>query len=276
MLFLFRYWDVFCRKLRERGLVSIPAQEAKNISGTCLVLKHDVETAVSRAYEIACIEHRHGHRGSYYVQAYLLEDPENIALLKRMQDMGHEITYHHDVMDSCRGDLPAAIREFDSNCQLFETNGFPVTTVCQHGNPIVDRVGYHSNRDFFRSPQVQALYPDICDIMVNYPKTLQKEVRYYSDAGRTFQWIYDPICNDQVNSDDKNIVYEDLDALLAAVSAENGGIISIHPHRWTRSAVSYTVKTAVFKTVRFVAKRLARIPFFKRIMARYYHLAKKI
>ena len=106
-----------------------------------------------------------------------------------MRDMGHEVTYHHDVMDSCKGDLEKAILEFESNRQKFEDNGFPVVTVCQHGNPIIERVGYHSNRDFFRSEQVRMRYPNIADIMVDYPKKYSTQYLYFSDAGRIFKRI---------------------------------------------------------------------------------------
>ena len=40
-----------------------------------------------------------------------------------MQEMGHEISYHYDVMDSCKGDLEAAIAEFEKNRKRFEEKG---------------------------------------------------------------------------------------------------------------------------------------------------------
>lgn len=192
-----------------------------------------------------------------------------------MQKMGHEISYHYDVMDSCKGDLDAAMAEFEKNRSLFAKNGFPCATVCQHGNPVVERVGYTSNRDFFRSDRVQALYPNMADIMVNYPEKYETKYLYFSDAGRLFKRIYDPINNDVVNSDEKNTPYRDLNELFVGLDKETGNIISTHPHRWTGSAVKYVVKSAVFKTVKAVAKLLMRIPFMKKLMGRFYYLAKK-
>ena len=167
MIFTYQHWDDFCRELAERDVRSIPTMEIQASSTNYVVLKHDVETNVPKAYRLATIEHKYGHRGSYYVQAYLLHDAANIRLLQEMQQMGHEISYHYDVMDSCKGDLDKAIKEFADNKQLFEKNGFVISTVCQHGNPVVERVGYTSNRDFFRSERVRALYPNITDVMVN-------------------------------------------------------------------------------------------------------------
>lgn len=275
MIFVYKKWDSFCRRLHEKGIHSIPACDVTKDTERYIVLKHDVETAVERALQMAKIEAAYGHRGSYYIQAYLLDDPKNIELLKKMQAMGHEISYHYDVMDSQKGDLDRAIEEFEKNKQRFEEHGFLLQTLCQHGNPIVDRVGYTSNRDFFRSEHVRALYPTLSDIMVNFKEAKGTDYVYYSDAGRKFKMIYDPINNDIVNSDDKNVVYQNLDALLDALGEKNA-IISTHPHRWTGSAIKYILKTAIFKVVKAVAKLLVKIPFMKKFMSRYYHLAKKI
>lgn len=274
MIFVFKYWDEFCRKLKAEGIVSIPAKEIKETMASYLVLKHDIENTVSKAYRLAEIENKYGHKGTFYAHAYLLDDPKNIELLRKMQAMGHEISYHYDVMDSNHGNLDGAIKEFEVNRKRFESLGFPMVTVCQHGNPVVERIGYTSNRDFFRNSRVQALYPDIADIMVDYKDKYHTDYAYFSDAGRKFKLIYDPINNDIINSDSKNIPYEDLNALMGALPSK--AIISTHPHRWTDSAASYIVKDKAFKLIKGMAKLAMKVPGVKKIMSRYYYLAKKI
>lgn len=274
MIFLYKYWDQFCRELEEEAIVSIPAREVNGTMASFLVLKHDIENTVPRAFKLADIEHKYGHRGSYYVHAYLLDDPKNIELLKKMQGMGHEISYHYDVMDSSHGNIDKAVVEFEKNRKRFEELGFHIETVCQHGNPVVERVGYTSNRDFFRNKKIQEVYPTIADIMVDYKTKYQTDYTYYSDAGRRFNLIFDPINNDVVNSDDKNTAYEDLNELLTALDSK--AIISTHPHRWTDSAASYMVKEIIFKIVKSCAKVMMKVPVLKKIMSRYYYLAKKI
>ena len=276
MIFVYKKWESFCKKLSEADIRSIPAQDVTAASRKYLVLKHDVETDVSKAFELAKIEQKYGHRGSYYVQAYLMDDPKNIELLKSMQQMGHEISYHYDVMDSCKGDLEKAIAEFEVNKRKFEENGFVLSTVCQHGNPVVERIGYTSNRDFFRSAVIKESYPELCDIMVNFKEMKNTDYLYFSDAGRKFKLIFDPINNDVINSDDKNIIYRDLGELFENLDAEGGNIISTHPHRWTASAVKYCIKAAIFKIAKAIEKLLMKVPFVKKIMSRYYYLAKKI
>ena len=139
MIFSFTLWQNLCRELADKGICSITASAVlqKQCKEPYLVLKHDVETNVRKAYRMAEIESRHGHRGVYYVQAYLMDAPHNIRLLKQTQKLGHEISYHYDVMDSSKGNLEAAIVTYEENKRRFEENGFLVRTVCQHGYPVI-------------------------------------------------------------------------------------------------------------------------------------------
>ncbi len=279
MIFVYKYWELFCRKLREQGIKSATAQSITNNKDgkPYLILKHDIETNVSKAYALACIEKKYGHCGSYYVQAYLLNSRRNIKLLTKMSKMGHEISYHYDVMDSNKGRLTEAIKEFEENRKIFEDNGFQITTVCQHGNPVIERKGYTSNRDFFRSNKVQALYPEISDIMVNFHVVTKTEFQYYSDAGRRFQKIYDPLNNDIIDSSNKNICYDELDDILKdVINSKENIIISIHPHRWNRSVFINQIKTGIFFIVKKSVRILVKFPLIKRFISRYYYLAKKI
>lgn len=192
-----------------------------------------------------------------------------------MQEWGNEISYHHDVMDSNQGNLDNAMEEFERNKQKFEEAGFIVETVCQHGNPIVNRKGYTSNRDFFRSDKVQKTYFNISDIMVNYSTVKDVSYTYYSDAGRKFKMIYDPFTNDLTYSEDRNISYNNLREVLTVLNDNACNIISTHPHRWTGSHFVYICQLLIFKIVKFAAKCLVKIPFCKKFIERHYDMAKK-
>ncbi len=279
MIFIVKNWKKICKTLVEAGKISVPLKEQMGAGGgkTFLTLKHDVETNVPKAYRLAKVEAELGHQGSYYVQAYLLEKEDNVKLLQEMQEMGHEITYHHDVMDSNKGNLEEAVAEFEKNLRLFQESGFDVVTVCQHGNPVVDRVGYTSNRDFFRSDLVQEKFLNVADIMVDFPVKSGAEYDYYSDAGRKFKLIFDPINNDVEDSEDKNIAYEDEEQLTKQILVRNrSAIISIHPHRWESNGFIAVGKEYAFKGIKKAVKILIKIPMIKKIAGRYYYLAKKI
>ena len=85
MIFSYKKWDSFCKKLADRGIKSIPAMQVQGNKEKYLVLKHDVETDVAKAYTLAKIEQRYGHKGTYYVQSYLLDSENNVKLLSEMQ-----------------------------------------------------------------------------------------------------------------------------------------------------------------------------------------------
>jgi hypothetical protein len=279
MNFTLSKWSVFCRDLQNNGCLSITASDLCHRpelrKSQYLILKHDVETNVRRAYRIAKIEHKYGHRCSFYIQAYLLKNKKNIELLRKMQNFGHEISYHHDVMDYAKGDINIALSEFMKNLELFIDKGFNIWTVCQHGNPLIERVGYHSNRDFFRSKVIQETFPEIVDIMVNFKEEKNLDYLYFSDAGRVIHLVVDPINNDLCYSDEKNLIIKNLDLLLNYLLSNNC-IISIHPHRWEINGIAFYFKKTSFIIIRWMARKMYKYQLFKNILNKYYYLAKKI
>lgn len=276
-MFVYKNWERFCQTLAQNKIYSVTAtNELETKRNSFLILKHDVETSPRKALKLAEIEARQGHKGTYYVQFYLLEKPKNIKILKKIQELGHEVTYHHDVMDRNAGDIVKAIDNFDANVKRFEDNGFSIKTVCQHGNPIVKREGYFSNRDFFRNEQVRARFPHISEIMVDYKRTINVNYTYISDAGYKWKIIYDPENNDRINSEDKNIPIESFEDLLAQIKKQQAVIISTHPHRWQKNVLLALIKNAFFKRIKQAAKLFLKIPIAKKLMEKFYFLAKKI
>lgn len=278
MIFVYKQWDDFCRKLKDNGFASVSAATILKIKPDkpFLILKHDVETNPLKALRLAQIESKYSHIGSYYVQAYLLNNSKNIDVLKQIQELKHEVSYHHDVMDSNKGDIYKAAEEFQRNIELFENNGFYVQTVCQHGNPIIDRDGYSSNRDFFRNAKVTQMYEHISEIMVNFKSRINEDYKYISDVGYGWKIIFDPENNDIIKSENKDICLGNLDEVMCVIKSENSVIVSTHPHRWHSNVVSAQTKEIVFKSIKYSTKCILKIPFMKKMMGKFYYLAKKI
>ncbi len=276
-MFVYKKWEAFCKMLSENKIHSITACDAlKNKEKKFLILKHDVETNPQKALVMAKIENKYGHHGVYYVQAYLLDNKENIEILKKIKELGHEVSYHHDVMDSNLGDLKKALEEFEKNKDIFEKNGFSINTVCQHGNPVAKREGYTSNRDFFRCEIVKEKFSEIAEIMVDYREKTDVDFKYISDAGYGWKIIYDPETNDIIDSSDKDTKLENLDRVLDFVINEDAVILSTHPHRWNSNPFKAVTKTVMFKAIRITARILRKIPLVNKIMSKFYFLAKKI
>ena len=276
-MFVYKYWSDFCRKLYDLGIYSKTACEVLDSKKKeFLILKHDVETNPKKALALAKIEAKYGHKGVYYVQAYLLNKKKNVSILKQIQNLGHELSYHHDCLDSASGDFTVAEKCFSENLKKFQENGFIIKTVCQHGNPVIERNGYHSNRDFFRNQYIQEKYKDISEIMVNYKERVGVEYKYISDAGYGWKVIFDPETNDINNSEDKDIRLDNLDLVIKTIKEKRAVIVSTHPHRWNKNEITAVLKNNLFKIIKNTAKILIKIPFMKKIMGRFYFLAKKI
>ena len=277
-MLVYKQWDVFCRRLKEKGLISVSASTALSSEPgkQFIILKHDVETNPLKALRLAQIENKHSMRGSYYVQGYLLNNSKNIEILKLIQELGHEISYHHDVMDSNKGNIYKAAEEFQRNIEIFDNNGFPVKTVCQHGNPLIERIGYSSNRDFFRNKFIAQQYKHITEIMLNFKSRIGEQYLYISDAGYGWKIIFDPENNDVVKCNVKDVTFKTLDKVVEVVENGTSVIVSTHPHRWHGNVLAAKVKNATFKSVMTVIKSISKIPFMKNFISKFYYLAKKI
>ncbi len=277
-MFYYKNWECFCRWINSIGIKTYTAQEslASVSDKRFIVLKHDVETNVRRAFKLAEIEHSHGISGSYYVQAYLLESSQNIEMLKKMQDMGHEISYHYDALDANNGDYIAAENDFDKWIQKFKDLGFRFKTICQHGNPIKKRVGYTSNRDFFRDRDIRERHSDLVDMVVNYSAYTKYPYVYISDAGYMWKHITSPENND-VDASSTDVSIGDFGKLKKFIlSTSSNVILSTHPHRWENSYFKIESKICVFKVVRKTVRIIQKLPIANQLLNRFYFLAKKI
>lgn len=278
IMFFYQNWETFCEWLRNQPVTVCTAEQSLRLAeGTrFVVLKHDVECSLFKAYQLAAIEHRHGLCGSFYVQAYLLDCEENVRMLLEMQRWGDEISYHYDVLDAHNGDFVAAENDFRQKLLLFGKYGFRFTTICQHGNPVKNRIGYTSNRDFFRNETIRKHYPNLVDLVVNYSKYARHDYGYISDVGYSWNIITEPETND-LHPEVENVRLNGFAGLKEQIARANCGyIISTHPHRWNHSAIKAFMKIAAFRLIRNSVRMINHIPGAKSVMNRFYYLAKLI
>ena len=276
-MFYYSNWDRFCSRISEIKVKAIRANELlnNNCSNQFIIFKHDVEANPIKALKLAKIEHKHGICGSYYVQGFLLEKPRNVEILKKIKDLGHEVSYHYDVLDANLGNFEKANRDFNTNVARFESFGFKIDTVCQHGNPVMNRVGYTSNRDFFRNRTISEQYSHIADIVVNFKEKTKAIYTYVSDAGYSWKLISDPENNDKGNTI-PDIPIEGFNGILQMIKDGDSIILSTHPHRWKNSRVAIYWKIFFFRSVRSIVMLVRKLPFAEKILSRFYYLAKNI
>jgi hypothetical protein len=272
-MFVYREWEYFCSEVSSKHTcIRIDAIPNQLLDSSWICIKHDVETDVKKALELAKIENRYGIQATYFIQSYLLED--NAVLLKKIADLGHEVTYHYDVLDSNGGDMDLAIEEFSDTVKKFEDHGFQVNTVCPHGNPLIIRDGWSSNKDFFRNDKVASMFPQIFDVVVQTSQVIKSKFLYISDAGYSWKLIGNIDSNDVSNDGDVEIA--SLKEALGLIDTCKNIIISSHPHRWQKSNSFALFHLIKFKLIRLIAKKLSKISILKKLMSKFYYLAKKI
>jgi hypothetical protein len=242
---------------------------SSEVSSPVTLIKHDVECNPLQALKIAEIEASFGIKATYYFQKEILyERPDVVCSISRL---GHEIAYHYDVLDECNGDIEMAIEKFSIVLNDFSQLGFIVRTVCPHGNPIKNRVGWDSNKDFFRSVAVRDMFPAISDVVVDSAKLFGSDFRYITDAGYGWKLVGAIDENDRKNIAD--LVIDDLVQRLSLPSSVT--ILSSHPHRWFGSSTAAWLKRSTFYTVRFLAVKASRFEILNEIMSKYFALARK-
>jgi len=272
-MFIFSVWDDICRELsNDKKCIRADEILSQKDNSEWIVIKHDVETDVEKALELAKIESKYNLCATYYVQAYLME--VNVAKLKEIQALGHEVTYHYDVLDANNGSFEKALIEFETTIGHFEKNGFNVKTVCPHGNPVMIRDGWSSNKDFFRNDAVKQNFSEILDIVVELPNIVKYGYTYISDAGYGWKEIVNVQDNDKQNNGDIDL--DSYKNCIDVIINNDRVILSTHPHRWEKKSLVYISKIIRFKALRLTARVISKITFFKKILSKYYYLAKKI
>ena len=240
-----------------------------------LFIKHDVEDRLDRAVSMGLIEAKMGHRATYYFQADLVASEEGRTAVQELAALGHEVGYHYDVLDAADGDYDAALEDFDRCLGMFANMGMPVSTVCPHGNPTKLRQGWKSNKDFFRNPIVRARYPNILDIVVDFPNLCPEGI-YISDAGFQLRIINHIATNDQSNetaiADGQPVAWGGLSSILGDAKCL---VLSVHPHRLEHSAFRLYSRRVVFYGLKKFYSRVKFVPFMREFANRFYRVTRR-
>jgi hypothetical protein len=106
--------------------------ESKPRGGKLIILRHDVDRLPEKALEMAIIEHETGVKASYYFRC--LNHEYRINIIKAIANLSHEIGYHYETMDTCKGNMEKAWDEFKNNLANLRKSVL-VKTICLHGSP---------------------------------------------------------------------------------------------------------------------------------------------
>lgn len=139
--------------------------------------------------------------------------------IHRIRDLGHEVGFHHECLDRCRGDFAKARDLFLREVEFFRKDGIDIQTCCNHGELFLSKPGYQQNADLFTR------YPELLA-----EAGLRGEVQHWIRG----QGLHYP--------SDTLTTYRRFWPMLYAARADTSKPVMVltHPHRWHVNPVKTT------------------------------------
>jgi hypothetical protein len=134
MDFTIRRYVELLKTLQSKGFLLQPFNEFSNGDTKMVItLRQDVDHLPKNSLEFARIQSEYGIRSTFYFRLVPMSFDE--AVIRVIEEMGHEIGYHYETMDSCKGNIDKAYSLFCENLEKLRKL-VPVATICMHGSPL--------------------------------------------------------------------------------------------------------------------------------------------
>ena len=222
--FTLKKYEELCLALLDSGYTPLTVysylggQKKKN--NKLVVLRHDIDRKLENALRMAELEHELGIQSTYYFRVPYTFKPDIIG---KMHDLGHEVGYHYEVLSKANGDYEKAIKLFEQELSEFRRI-CTVKTICMHGSPL----SRYDNRDLWNRY-------DFRDFGIVGEAYLSiKEVNYFSDTGRSWNWK-NKMRDLMPGNNDKDLIgvntTDELIRLIKSGRVERLYILA-HPERW--------------------------------------------
>lgn len=177
-----------------------------------IIMRHDVEYSVERAYELSKVEESMDFTSAYFFQwtnnSYNILSRKNMDMLKDMHERGHEIGLHYALNGMT--DMEQIRKQIRKEMEILSTMfGFTVDTFSVH-RPSKDIL-----RENIKLEGILNAYQDeFFTFAENVTRDTPVSVKYMSDANHIWRYGY---------PDEENILSYDKVQILT------------HPFAWTRT-----------------------------------------
>jgi hypothetical protein len=267
--FTINQYNIFIETLLKKGFefqtFSDFLESSKN---KVAILRHDVDKLPANSLLLAKIQKKLGIKGTYYFR--IVTGSWDVEIIRSLAEMGHEIGYHYETLDTCHGNIEKAYEEFCRNLETFR-RVCPIKTICMHGSPL----SKYDNRDIWKRYD----YKNLGLIGEPYFDMNFNKVFYLTDTGR--RWDGDkfsirdkvPLTNvnsgfSEINDSNQNnsikvprtmfkLSFSHTKDIVKAVEDENfpnQAMITIHPQRWTDNNIAWA-KELIFQKGKNIMKR---------------------
>jgi len=199
-----------------------------------IVLRHDVDLLPQNSLLFAKIQAGLGISGTYYFRA--VPESWDEGIIKEIRDLGHEVGYHYENMDTCNGDVNKAWDDFRLHLDRLRKL-VDVKTICMHGSPRskFDNKEIWNKYDYRSLDIIGEPYYD-----VNFDK-----VFYLTDTGRRWDGWKSSV-RDKVPQQDQwlkqGLVFHSTNDIIKASFANQlpeSIMFTMHPQRWSKGGIPW-------------------------------------
>lgn len=218
-----------------------------------IILRHDIDDLPLNALNFAQIQSSLGIVGTYYFR--MIPKTFIVNIIQEISALGHEIGYHYETMDTCRGDVDKAYDEFCRNLEILRDIA-PVTTISMHGSPI----SKHDNREIWYKYD----YKKLGLTAEPYFDTNFNEVFYLTDTGRSWDGhnfnIRDKVIKSNPITNDTflNLKYHSTNDIIRSLEQKSfpeQAMLNFHPQRWHKEPISW-IKELIWQNLKNQGKRM--------------------
>jgi hypothetical protein len=235
--FTYALYESFLDRVADRDVV--PMSEFAQGRGD-LALRHDVDSSLESALELARRERDRDLHATYFVlhTAPYWSRSELLDRLRELQSLGHEIGFHNDLVTLERTrnvDIEDYARQ---ELARLRKAGIAIAGTAAHGSPWCHRLGFHNNYAFAGWDEPVPGFPNLAVRRKLDPAALGLEYEAYH------------VPHDEYFSDASFAGGRRRHPLDLELVPDRRTIVLVHPCHWDRSGVA--------KVRRLLAKRPTR------------------
>ena len=174
--FTLKRYERLCLALLDSGYTSLTVYSylVGQNNNKLVILRHDIDRKPMNALRMSELEHELEINATYYFRfPYTFKSD----IIRKIRGLGHEVGYHYEVLSKAKGDYEKAVELFEKELSEFRKI-CDVKTICMHGSPL----SRYDNRDLWNRYD----FRDFGIIGEAYLSI--KEVNYFSDSGRSWNW----------------------------------------------------------------------------------------
>lgn len=249
-------YERICGKIARSNYKIYTVEQFLKENPSCgfIILRHDVDAYPLRALEMANIEHAYGIKSTYYFR--YIPNVFNVEVIKSIKSMGHEIGYHYETLNKCKGNLPEAVKLFEKEINEIRRIGIDIKTVCAHGSE--NQKVYGLNTNIFKYDlQLEKKVNIIGEAYLNIDFANVKYITDWKVYTHTSNLLYEVFQRGEENYVEYSpSTVTEIYQLIDRVLSSYGGrfYISIHPQYYIKERYLLTIMKIRSKVSKEIAK----------------------